>query len=70
VTIRRTLGHVAGFPVHYQYFFDDQPDRLQSLADTMRCYGAQISKPGSRYTYSNLGYGVLGASVGRVSGEP
>ena len=27
VTIRRTLGHVAGFPVHYQYFFDDRPDR-------------------------------------------
>jgi CubicO group peptidase (beta-lactamase class C family) len=70
VTIRRTLGHVAGFPVHYQYFFDDQPERPLTFADTMRCYGAEISKPGSRYTYSNLGYGVLGETVARVSGEP
>jgi CubicO group peptidase (beta-lactamase class C family) len=35
----------------------------------MRCYGAEISKPGSRYTYSNLGFGVLGEVVARVSGE-
>jgi CubicO group peptidase (beta-lactamase class C family) len=68
VTIRRTLGHVAGFPVHFQYFFDDQPDRPLSFAETMRCYGAEISKPGSRYTYSNLGFGVLGEIVARVSG--
>jgi CubicO group peptidase (beta-lactamase class C family) len=70
VTIRRTLGHVAGFPVHYQYFFDDQSDRPLPFADTMRCYGAEISKPGGRYTYSNLGYGVLSETVARVSGEP
>jgi len=70
VTLRRSLGHVAGFPVHYQYFFDDQSDRPLSFADTMRCYGAEIQKPGSRYTYSNLGFGALGETVARVSGQP
>ena len=70
VTVRRILGHVAGFPVHYQYFFDDRPDRPLSLADTMRCYGAEIQQPGSRYTYSNLGFAALGESVARVSAMP
>jgi CubicO group peptidase (beta-lactamase class C family) len=69
VTLRRILGHVAGFPVHYQYFFDDQPDRPLSFAETMRCYGAEIHKPGSRHSYSNLGFGALGETVARVSGQ-
>ena len=70
VTLRRTLGHTAGFPfVHYQYFFDDEPHRPLSFDDTMRCYGAEIQTPGSRYTYSNLGYGALGEIVARVSGQ-
>ena len=69
VTLRRTLGHTAGFPLHYQYFFDDEPHRPLSFDDTMRCYGAEIQTPGSRYTYSNLGYGALGEIVARVSGQ-
>jgi CubicO group peptidase (beta-lactamase class C family) len=67
VTVRQVLGHVGGFPQHYQYFFDDQPERPLSFADTMRCYGAEYQRPG-RYTYSNLGYGALGELVARVSG--
>jgi CubicO group peptidase (beta-lactamase class C family) len=67
VAVRRVLGHVGGFPQHNQYFFDDQPDRPLSFADTMRCYGAQYQRPG-RYTYSNLGYGALSELVARVSG--
>jgi CubicO group peptidase (beta-lactamase class C family) len=69
VTLRRILGHVAGFPVHYQYFFDDQPDRPLSFAETMRCYGAEIQKSGNGYAYSNLGFGALGETVARVSGQ-
>jgi CubicO group peptidase (beta-lactamase class C family) len=69
VTLRRILGHVAGFPVHYQYFFDDQPDKPLSFAETMRCYGAEIQKPGNGYTYSNLGFTALGETVTRVSGQ-
>ena len=32
-------------------------------------YAAEIQPPGSRYTYSNLGFGVLGESVARISGQ-
>jgi CubicO group peptidase (beta-lactamase class C family) len=67
VTVRRVLGHAGGFPQHYQYFFDDQPRRPLSFAETMRCYGAQYL-PVDRYTYSNLGYGALGELVARVFG--
>lgn len=69
VTLRRILGHVAGFPLHYQYFFEGEAHRPLSFADTMRCYGAEIQPPGNRFTYSNLGFGVLGETVARVSGQ-
>ena len=29
-----------------------------------------IAKPGARFAYSNVGYAVLGAALGRVAGEP
>ena len=59
MTLRRILGHVGGFPVHFQYFFDYEPARPSSIADTMRCYGTEIQTPGTLYTYSNLGFEVL-----------
>jgi CubicO group peptidase (beta-lactamase class C family) len=68
VTLRRVLGHVGGFPPHYQYFFDDRPDRPLPFADRMRCYGTEFLRPG-RYTYSNLGFGALSEVVTRVSGQ-
>jgi len=69
VTIRRTLENVAGFPVHAQWFFLDRPARPSSFAETLRCYGTEISRPGPRYVYSNLGYGVLGELIARASGQ-
>jgi CubicO group peptidase (beta-lactamase class C family) len=68
VTIRRTLNHTAGFPVHYQYFYEDQPTRPATFEATMRCFGAEIGPPGLRYTYSNLGYEALRAVVEGASG--
>jgi len=68
VTIRRTLSHTAGFPVHYQYFYEDQPARPATLAATMRCFGAETGPPGSRYLYSNLGYEALRAIIEEASG--
>jgi CubicO group peptidase (beta-lactamase class C family) len=63
VTLRRVLGHVGGFPIHFQYFFDDHPERPSSFADTMRCYGTEIRKPGGGYTYSSLGYARRRATI-------
>jgi CubicO group peptidase (beta-lactamase class C family) len=70
VTVRRTLGHVAGFPTHYQSFFEDRPIEPLSFARTLECYGPQIAEPGDRYVYSNLGFGVLSELVGRAAGQP
>lgn len=70
VTVRRTLGNVAGFPVHNQWFYADRPERPLPFADTMRCYGTGVNRPGRRYLYSNLGYGVIGEVVSRASGRP
>ena len=70
VTVRRTLGHVAGFPVHYQFFFRDRPAAPLPFARTLTCYGVQVQRPGDRYIYSNLGYGVLGELVTRTSDLP
>jgi CubicO group peptidase (beta-lactamase class C family) len=69
VTIHRTLGHIAGFPVHYQYFYEDQTARPASFKQTMRCFGAEVDAPGLRYSYSNLGFEALRAVVEHASGE-
>ena len=69
VTIRRTLQNVAGFPVHTQWFYVDRPERPLPIAETLRCFGAEINKPGERYIYSNIGYGALGEVVARASGQ-
>ena len=70
VTVRRTLGHVAGFPTHYQFFFEDRSFEPLSFARTLECYGGQVDEPGNRYVYSNLGFGVLSELVGRTAGQP
>jgi CubicO group peptidase (beta-lactamase class C family) len=67
VTVRRVLGHTAGLPVHYQFFYADQPLAPLPFAPRMQCYGAEVHAPGARYAYSNLGYGVLGDLVARVA---
>jgi CubicO group peptidase (beta-lactamase class C family) len=68
VTVDRLLRHVAGFPTHYQFFYDDEKARPLPLAERLHCYGVEVHTPGDRYNYSNLGYGVLGELVSRVAG--
>jgi arylsulfatase A-like enzyme/CubicO group peptidase (beta-lactamase class C family) len=68
VTVERTLGHVAGFPTHYQFFYDDEPPRPLPFAERVQCYGIELTAPGDRYNYSNLGFGILGELVARVAG--
>ena len=68
VTVARVMAHRAGFPTHYQFFYMDRPARPLPFDERLRCYGAEVDRPGSRHTYSNLGYGVLGELIARVSG--
>jgi CubicO group peptidase (beta-lactamase class C family) len=68
-TVRRVACHTAGLPLHSQHYYDDEPHRPPPLDETIRRYGNLVTAPGERYQYSNLGYGLLGYVISRVSRE-
>ncbi len=68
-TVRRVANHTAGLPLHYQFFYDDEPYRAPSRDETILRYANAVTAPGERYHYSNLGYGILDYVISRVSGK-
>jgi CubicO group peptidase (beta-lactamase class C family) len=68
-TVRRVASHTAGLPLHSQHFYDDESHRPPPPDETIRRYGNLVTAPGERYQYSNLGYGLLGHVISRVSGQ-
>jgi CubicO group peptidase (beta-lactamase class C family) len=67
-TVRRLADHTSGLPLHYQFFYADEPYSRPSMDETILRYGQLLAAPGERYEYSNLGYGVLDYVIERVSG--
>ncbi|WP_293867206.1 serine hydrolase domain-containing protein [Steroidobacter sp.] len=68
-TVRRVANHTAGLPLHYQFFYADEPFKRPSMDETLLRYGNLVTAPGEKYEYSNLGYGVLDYLIERVSGQ-
>jgi CubicO group peptidase (beta-lactamase class C family) len=68
-TVRRIANHSAGLPEHFQFFYENEPWRPASPDETILRYGDLYSKPGERFQYSNLDYGVLDYVISRVSGR-
>jgi CubicO group peptidase (beta-lactamase class C family) len=68
-TVRRVASHTAGLPLHSQHFYDDEAHRPPPMDETVHRYANLVTAPGERYQYSNLGYGLLGYVVSRVSGQ-
>ncbi|MBL8271770.1 MAG: beta-lactamase family protein [Steroidobacter sp.] len=68
-TVRRVTEHTSGLPMHWQYFYADEPYRRPSADDSILRYGNLITAPGEAYEYSNIGYGVLDYVIERVSGR-
>lgn len=68
-TVRRVANHTSGLPLHYQFFYFDEPYRPPAMPETIRRYGNLVTAPGEKYEYSNLGYGVLDHVIERVSGR-
>ena len=69
ITIRHLLTMTAGFPTD-----DPWGDRQQGLdlAEFSRLLGGGLSfawAPGTRFEYSNLGYGILGRLITNVAGR-
>jgi CubicO group peptidase (beta-lactamase class C family) len=72
ITLLDLMNHVSGYPDYYPLDFVDRrmikpiaPDELIRLYGT----GKLDFEPGSRYSYSNTGYVLLGRVVEKVSGE-
>ncbi len=68
-TVRRVANHSSGLPLHYQFFYVDEPYRRPPMDETIRRYGNLVTAPGERYQYSNLGYGVIDYVIARTSGK-
>lgn len=67
-TVRLVANHTSGLPLHYQFFYADEPYQRPSMDETILRYGNLVTAPGEQYEYSNLGYGVLDYIIERASG--
>ena len=68
-TVRRVANHSSGLPLHYQFFYEDEPHRRPPMHETILRYANLVTAPGERYQYSNLGFGILDNVISRVSGQ-
>jgi CubicO group peptidase (beta-lactamase class C family) len=73
VTLLDLMNHVSGYHDYYPLDFVDRPMAKPIDADELirRFAGAPLDfEPGSRYSYSNTGFVILGRIVEKVSGKP
>jgi CubicO group peptidase (beta-lactamase class C family) len=68
-TVKHVLNHTAGLPLHYQFFYENEPYRRPAMEETIRRYGILLRRPGEFYFYSNLGFGIIDHIIGRISGQ-
>ncbi|HEV3136883.1 MAG TPA: serine hydrolase domain-containing protein, partial [Pirellulales bacterium] len=66
-TLRRVANHTSGLPLHYQFFYADEPYHPPTRDETIRRFGNLVTAPGERYQYSNLGFGVLDYVIAHTS---
>jgi CubicO group peptidase (beta-lactamase class C family) len=73
ITLYQLMTHTSGYPDYYPLDFTDR--RMQkgiSAEDLIQQYatGKLDFEPGTRYSYSNTGFIILGRVVEKVSGQP
>jgi D-alanyl-D-alanine carboxypeptidase len=75
ITIRQLLNHTSGVPdvvpaiigwVHHE---DEIYDQTEQVKKYLPEYNQLLFTPGSDFTYTNLGYMILGAVIEAVSGQ-
>ena len=72
VRIRHLLDHTAGIDnIRFWQAFSSKPQPDTPLAQALE--GRRLlrvrTRPGSRYAYSNMGYGVLGMVIEKITGQ-
>ena len=70
VTIRRVLNHTSGLPFFWVHLYEDELDLRPGWDEVISHFATIVSPPGDRHIYSNLGFGILGHIIERVSGRP
>jgi CubicO group peptidase (beta-lactamase class C family) len=73
ITLLDLMNNVSGYADYYPLDFVDRRMRKETSADDLlrRYAGGKLDfEPGSRYSYSNTGFILLGRVVEKVSGEP
>jgi CubicO group peptidase (beta-lactamase class C family) len=68
-TVRRVATHTAGLSTFDLGFEADRPGSRLPAEEVIRRYGVLVWPPGDHFDYSNLGYGILGEVIARVSGK-
>ena len=68
-TVGRVATHMAGLSTFGRNCWADQKNCRISADETIERYGIIFWRPGDHFDYSNLGYGILGEAVRRVSGK-
>jgi len=72
ITLLDLMNHVSGYRDYYPLDFVDRPMARPIAADELirRFAGGPLDfEPGSRYSYSNTGFVILGRVVEKVSGK-
>jgi D-alanyl-D-alanine carboxypeptidase len=73
ITVLDLMNHVSGYPDYYPLDFVDRPMQKPIAASALidKWGTAKLDfEPGTRYSYSNTGFVILGQIVSKVSGEP
>lgn len=66
-TVRRVAQHNAGLAGFYETFYPDEAGKPRPMGEVILRYGNLVFPPGERFHYSNLGYGILGHVISRLS---
>ena len=73
ITLYDLMTHASGYPDYYPLdFVDRRMRRPIAIDDLIKQYaGGKLDfEPGSRWSYSNTGYVLLGRAIEKASGEP
>lgn len=69
-TVREVATHTSGLTSFDAICYNDERDCDRSLRDAIQRHGILFWKPGTRFDYSNLGFGILSYMIGELRHRP